>query len=536
MCYSLADGGQRCAAHTRPAYQRATFGTPEWDEAAAQYASTQTGRMELAASLAAAEAAEDVKSAVAIEHAMEEGRRIREKNALAREFNREESAAVAAVVAEDDAAARFAGERWDNDGGHNDDDPHEDDEDDIAYYMEEDEDLGNNAPRMPTVAPTFNRHDPAFNGCSVEGYAENPDLVEKQFVEQVCANYGITVEEYEAQQQAENIQNLRDALTGANGVTGSMVGATGVPVIRGDAGQVVRSFNPQRIKWTAEAARDRKMAEARERRQAEERAAREAEQAQMQSEDDIARNLARDDDTDRQTLIHVFNHTSDDSIKADVARHPNIDGEDLDRMSRSTTNKVRAGAARNPNLPEARIRELAQDRIQAVQGMVARNPSTPDDVYEALATSPKKGVRSQAAFRKTISMDWAETLSHDSESGVRSALARNRQIQQAVLDRLARDEEGNVRTSAFSNPNISEYLLGDGMTDPVPGVRAEVARNPIMNSDAMRTMSNDSDHWVLQNVARNPNTPDDVMERLARHEDSRVAAAAEKAREQRASR
>ena len=84
MCRSFAEGGARCATHTRPAYQTATFGTPEWDQAAAAYASTPTGRVELAGSLAAAEAAEDIASVVAYEHAIREGQRLREKAELFR--------------------------------------------------------------------------------------------------------------------------------------------------------------------------------------------------------------------------------------------------------------------------------------------------------------------------------------------------------------------------------------------------------------------------------------------------------------------
>lgn len=45
MCKSLADGGQRCAAHTRRAFERASMYSGEkWDEAAAQYASTREGQ------------------------------------------------------------------------------------------------------------------------------------------------------------------------------------------------------------------------------------------------------------------------------------------------------------------------------------------------------------------------------------------------------------------------------------------------------------------------------------------------------------
>lgn len=52
MCRSTVEGGQRCASHTRPAFESAAPGTVEWDAAAAQYASCPTGRADLEAMLA----------------------------------------------------------------------------------------------------------------------------------------------------------------------------------------------------------------------------------------------------------------------------------------------------------------------------------------------------------------------------------------------------------------------------------------------------------------------------------------------------
>lgn len=43
MCQSKSNGGKRCAAHTRPRFEAATFGTPDWDAAAADYARTEEG-------------------------------------------------------------------------------------------------------------------------------------------------------------------------------------------------------------------------------------------------------------------------------------------------------------------------------------------------------------------------------------------------------------------------------------------------------------------------------------------------------------
>lgn len=78
MCKSISEGGQRCAAHTRPKYEAAAFGTIEWDEAAAAFASTPTGRKELEAAHRDARAAGDTERVVAVERALHFGEQQRE--------------------------------------------------------------------------------------------------------------------------------------------------------------------------------------------------------------------------------------------------------------------------------------------------------------------------------------------------------------------------------------------------------------------------------------------------------------------------
>lgn len=78
MCKALAVGGQRCAAHTRPAYQTATPGTPEWDEAAAHYASTPTGHDELTQARDTATRARDWAHEAACNTALRRGTALRE--------------------------------------------------------------------------------------------------------------------------------------------------------------------------------------------------------------------------------------------------------------------------------------------------------------------------------------------------------------------------------------------------------------------------------------------------------------------------
>ena len=80
MCRAIRDGGQRCAAHTRPAFLASTPGTAEWDDAAAAYASTPTGARELIDRMAAAAATGDVETEVALRTALSRGGQIAEAN------------------------------------------------------------------------------------------------------------------------------------------------------------------------------------------------------------------------------------------------------------------------------------------------------------------------------------------------------------------------------------------------------------------------------------------------------------------------
>lgn len=73
MCQPLSQGGKRCAAHARPRYEAAAFGTTQWDEAAAQYAMTQEGRTHLLSVIHAATADQDWERVAAHTAAVERG-------------------------------------------------------------------------------------------------------------------------------------------------------------------------------------------------------------------------------------------------------------------------------------------------------------------------------------------------------------------------------------------------------------------------------------------------------------------------------
>ena len=65
MCNPISQGGQRCAAHTRPRFQQATPNTAEWDDTAAAYAATREGRDIIATLRADAHNSGDITTEVA---------------------------------------------------------------------------------------------------------------------------------------------------------------------------------------------------------------------------------------------------------------------------------------------------------------------------------------------------------------------------------------------------------------------------------------------------------------------------------------
>lgn len=87
MCKAITDGGQRCAAHTRPAYEAAAPNTPVWDRAAADYASTPTGAAVLTSDWQAAQRLSalhptlvNIAAEMALRQALTRGDQIREAN------------------------------------------------------------------------------------------------------------------------------------------------------------------------------------------------------------------------------------------------------------------------------------------------------------------------------------------------------------------------------------------------------------------------------------------------------------------------
>lgn len=73
MCKTLSEGGQRCAAHTRTAYLATPFGTPQWDDAAVEHASTPTGASEMRRDLGLAHGVRDLDRIAALTAALRRG-------------------------------------------------------------------------------------------------------------------------------------------------------------------------------------------------------------------------------------------------------------------------------------------------------------------------------------------------------------------------------------------------------------------------------------------------------------------------------
>lgn len=562
MCRSQAEGGARCASHTRPAYQAAHFGTPTWDEAAAAYASTPTGRMELLGSKAAAEEARDVASVVAFEHALTQGERMREKAEMFREELAAYTTPAPSVVTHPDPIPEYeptvgllAEDYYDS----------YDESDDDSYDDDDDSDFVGGGDWSPTMAgQRWSATDSAFAGCT-------PAMSANQFIDRVCENVGVSRSEFEAA-AAEYLARNSVPIVGQVGVETRHFGFSGAGSTPLSAGQLrslltsaaAPQFTPEQVKEIALIARRRNEATS-----AATPAATHTPQAQQAAPQDAAaptaaeapvRPARRSASWDLPTVPDdpkELTRLADDSdlkVRQAVAAHPNTPPDVLERLSQVGQNaKVRAQAARNENLPLARLTALTHDNLSSVRagaarneampheylenlaedanetvvGAVARNPSTHIGTYAVLARDDRAGVRKHAARRKDIPADIEWALHTDADSTVRGALAKNRTTSTHILSKFGRDSHQSVRAAAVKNPNFPPTMLyGRLSRDPAPGVRAAVAGNRNTAVGTLTRLSTDTDPWVRRNVAWNDNTPAMLLLALSNDPDENVRKAA----------
>jgi hypothetical protein len=547
MCTSLAEGGQRCAAHTRPRYQTAQFGTADWDEAAAAYASTPTGRVELASSLAAAEAAGDINSIVAFEHAISEGQRMREKTALFREALTEQTTPTLSAQINDTAPIIEEPASQPDDAYDFENDDDYDGGTEYGGYAYVDEEAWESSPDRgwsPTMSSqTWDRNAPVFSGCT-------PDMTSNQFIDQVCDNTGITRAEFEsaaAEYMARNGFHLELPNGNTRSLSGTylQVGADSEALRYLIAGNGAPRFTPAQIAEIAEMARQRRepakapAAEAAtaastpaatsRRRPAIELPDDPAELTRLSTSDDNATRaaVAAHASTPADVLARMATSDAKPEVRAAAARNENLPVTTLSNLVTDRSIKVRAGAARNPNMPVAHLVTLSTDANATVAGAVARNPSTPLTVYGSLVTDASATVRTHAARRRDLPPAAAEALAADADSKVRAAVAKNWSTSPELLRRLADNPEQSVRANAAKNPNLPPALLRGRLSrDPAPGVRAAVARNNNTSTATLTRLSSDNDPWVRRNVAWNQNTPAALLYVLANDSDDGVRASA----------
>jgi hypothetical protein len=113
MCKSLADGGQRCAAHTRRAFERyAMYQIEQWDDAAAQYASTAEGQEVLQSKADKFAAAGNHEHEARCRAALTKGLDIRDANADAAAEIAKRDLTKWEPVRIDDELARLYGEAY----------------------------------------------------------------------------------------------------------------------------------------------------------------------------------------------------------------------------------------------------------------------------------------------------------------------------------------------------------------------------------------------------------------------------------------
>lgn len=584
MCTSQAEGGIRCAAHTRPRYQSAAFGTPEWDEAAAAYASTPTGRMELASSLAAAEAAEDIRSAVAFEHALREGQRLRERAEEVRTAL--DAAAVPSIMPEhpesaDEAASTplpvpdLPSPDKSPSVGHTDEQSWDDDEDESwADDWDEEAEWSRSglasAERLylsstsPTMAGrVWDRTDPVFASCE-------PEMTQDAFIDQVCDNLGITRAEFEATAAAEAAAHPGDTRINLPGGL-SLGAAPGAPVLVGMGPDghplMVERLSPAEIRRIALAARARRdTAEAAHvddlmsaptaptpattpngststatgsgEAQATNRARSAVRQMRLpddpatltrlaQSEDpEVREAVAAHPNTPATSLVDLTARNQPIPVRVAAARNPNLPSERLIELTADTSVKVRAGAARNPANSAERLNYLSEDPNAGVRGATARNPSTPAETYQRLVADPSTEVRKSAAIARHITPAAATALANDPDRAVRTALAGNRSLTDPTLMlQLRTDPAQGVRAAVGKHPITPSATQNILASDTAAGVRAAVAARRDATPQRLARMSRDEDHWVRRNVAWNHNTAPGTLNRLSEDTDPNIRAA-----------
>lgn len=535
MCRNQSEGGARCASHTRPAYQTATFGTAQWDDAAAAYASTPTGRMELLGSHAAAEEARDIPSVIAFEHALATGQRLREKSELFRDelaaYTAPPVEALTLAVPLAQQVAEYEPYNYDEEEDQS--FAHEaTDYDDLGSAIDDHDEARNVAWSPDMRGQRWSANDTAFAGCS-------PTMTSDQFVNRVCENVGVSRAEFEAA-AAEYLQDnyvnlvapLGDGMVDY-GFTGGGSGLNAAQLRTALLLSATPRFNPQQVKEIAELARQRRDAINVDTPPAPSDAT-EAENNTRPGRlvlpndlSELAELSASPDDKTREgvaghanTPAYVLTRlTNDENAKVRTAatRNENLPLETLVPLASHRLVGARAAAARNPSMPGEMLVRLAEDVNDSVVGAVARNPSTHAALYAALAQSESATVRKHAARRKDIAPDIAERLSQDADQQVRSTLARNRTTSAAHLRSLARDETHTVRAYTAGNRNLPPTLLHGRLSrDTTPGVRAAVAGNPNTPVTVLTRLSTDTDPWVRRNVAWNEKTPAVLLYALAR--------------------
>ena len=85
MCKSQAEGGQRCASHTRTKYTATSTDDPNWDTVAAEYASTSEGEAHLKGEAIQAMEQGDYETAARLNTVTARGITMREANRAAAE-------------------------------------------------------------------------------------------------------------------------------------------------------------------------------------------------------------------------------------------------------------------------------------------------------------------------------------------------------------------------------------------------------------------------------------------------------------------
>jgi hypothetical protein len=208
--------------------------------------------------------------------------------------------------------------------------------------------------------------------------------------------------------------------------------------------------------------------------------------------------------------ISLLSKSPDESIRADIAKHPRLPAEVIEELSRDPKERVRQMVASRKDLSVAMFARLAQDQGAIVRAQIASNPKTPEEILLALALDPHLAVYEALLRRNTSDALLQQMASHPNDS-LRSLLARSTTPKEVLLQ-LAQDESLKVRQAVASLKPLRQETIPCLIEDTK--LWASLASNPTTPPDTLSSLASAHRPEIIAALASNPASTDEILRQL----------------------